>query len=261
MDDHTYLSVQNLTISFGDGENPVVSDISFAVRPGETLALVGESGSGKTLIAESIMRLRSNVSIFGEIMVDRQSILPLSYPDLIALRRRKVAHIFQEPAWALNPVLTVGYQLLEIAEGFMGKDRLFDMLKRVGFRDPRSIFRAYPHELSGGMQQRVVIAMALMNEPKLLIADEPTTAFDVILQDQILALIKALQRNLGFAMLLVTHDFSLLQRMADRVCVIHRGRIVERGTPDDIIFRPRHAYTKLLSESILVLPRELSQRE
>jgi ABC-type dipeptide/oligopeptide/nickel transport system ATPase component len=202
------------------------------------------------------MRLRPNVAISGEIFVDRQPILNLPYPDLVAIRRHKVAHIFQEPACALNPVLTVGYQLLEIAEGLGRKDRVLGMLREVGFRDPRRVFRSYPYELSGGMQQRIMIALALMNRPKLLIADEPTTAFDVILQDQILALIKALQRDLGFAMLLITHDFSILQRMADRVCVMSRGEIVERGMPDDIIFRPRHECTKLLSESILMLPRE-----
>jgi ABC-type dipeptide/oligopeptide/nickel transport system ATPase component len=202
------------------------------------------------------MRLRPNVAISGEIFVDQQPILNLPYPDLVAIRRHKVAHIFQEPACALNPVLTVGYQLLEIAEGLERKNRVFEVLRKVGFRDPQRIFRAYPYELSGGMQQRIMIALALMNRPKLLIADEPTTAFDVILQDQILALIKVLQRDLGFAMLLVTHDFSILQRMADGICVVSKGEIVERGAPDDIIFRPQHECTKLLSDSILVLPRE-----
>jgi microcin C transport system ATP-binding protein len=255
MNNNAYLSVRNLTISFTNAKSPTISDISFSINSGETLALVGESGSGKTLIAESIMRLRSDVSISGEILVDQQSILNLSLSDLIAIRRHKVAHIFQESGGALNPSLTIGYQLLEITDGFCRKKRAFDMLKQVGFMDPKRIFRAYSHELSGGMQQRAMIAIALMNRPKLLIADEPTTALDVILQNQILNLMKALQRDLGFAMLLITHDFSLLQRMADRVCVISKGKIVEQGNPNDIIFQPQHGYTKLLSESIFMLPQ------
>ncbi|MDR1435133.1 MAG: ABC transporter ATP-binding protein [Puniceicoccales bacterium] len=261
MDNSAYLSVRNLAISFTNSKEPTVRDVSFCVNSGETLALVGESGSGKTLIADTLMRLRSNVSISGEIILDGQSIPHLSLGELISLRRHKVSYIFQEPGDALNPALTIGYQLLEIADGAHKKVRTLDALKRVGFTDPKKIFRSYPHELSGGMRQRAVIAMALINKPKLLIADEPTTALDMVLQKQILELIKTLQMELGFAMLLVTHDFSLLQRMTDRVCVIHRGKIVERGTPKDIIFYPKHAYTQMLNQSILTLSEALCSRE
>jgi microcin C transport system ATP-binding protein len=252
-----YLSVQNLAISFINSEKPTVQDISFCIHSGETFALVGKSGSGKTLIAESLMRLRSNVSISGEITVEGQSILNLSPEELTLFRRNKVSYIFQEPGDALNPSLTIGYQLLEIAGGSHKKIRTLDTLRMVGFRDPKKIFRSYAHELSGGMQQRAVIAMALINKPKLLIADEPTTALDMVLQKQILELIKKLQIQLGFAVLLVTHDFSLLQRMADRVCVLYQGSIVERGTPKDIIFYPKHAYTQMLNQSILTLSEAL----
>jgi ABC-type dipeptide/oligopeptide/nickel transport system ATPase component len=254
MNNDSYLFVKNLTINFANSKKPTVQDVSFAVNCGETLALVGESGSGKTLIATSLMRLQPNVSIFGKIVLDQQSILNLPIPELIAVRRHKVSYIFQEPGNAMNPSLTIGYQLLEIAEGIRKKARILDMLGRVGFADPKKIFRSYPHELSGGMQQRAMIAMALVNNPKLLIADEPTTALDVILQKQIFDLMKNLQKELGFGILLITHDFSILQQIADCVCVIHRGEIVECGGVDDIIFRPRHAHTKLLSESILTLP-------
>ncbi|MDR2372416.1 MAG: ABC transporter ATP-binding protein [Puniceicoccales bacterium] len=262
MNNIPYLSIQNLTISFTNSTKPILHNISFTVKCGETLALVGENGTGKTLIATSITRLRSNVSISGEIILDQQSILNLSYSELMAVRRHKVSYIFQEPNDSLNPSLTIGYHLLEIADGVNKKMRILDMLRRVGFVNPKKIFRSYPHELSGGMQQRAMIAMALINHPKLLIADEPTTALDVVLQKQILDLVKNLQAELNFAILLITHDFSLLQQIADRVCVLHGGKIVERGTPDDIIFHPRHAHTKLLSEAILMIPsREIEDPE
>jgi ABC-type dipeptide/oligopeptide/nickel transport system ATPase component len=254
MSNNSYLSVRNLAISFSNAKRPTVCDISFAIDCGETLALVGKSGSGKTLIATSLMRLQSHISISGEIILDQQSILNLPLAELISIRRRKVSYIFQEPGNSLNPSLTIGYQLLEIAEGIDKKKHILDMLKKVGFTNPKQILHTYPHELSGGMQQRVMIAMALVNNPKLLIADEPTAALDVVLQKQVLDLIKKMQKELGFAILLITHDFSFLQQVADRVCVIYKGTIVERGIPDDIIFRPQHVHTKLLSESILTLP-------
>jgi ABC-type dipeptide/oligopeptide/nickel transport system ATPase component len=254
MDNNACLSVKNLTISFANSKKPTVHGVSLAVNCGKTLALVGESGSGKTLIATSLTRLQPNVSISGEIILDQQSILDLSVPELVTIRRRKVSYIFQEPGDSMNPSLAIGYQLLEIADGTNKRARLLDMLENVGFANPKKVFRSYLHELSGGMQQRVMIAMALINKPKLLIADEPTTALDVVLQKQILDLIKKLQKELGFAILLITHDFSILQQIANYVCIIHRGKIVERGIADDIIFRPKHAYTKLLAESILSLP-------
>ncbi|MDR1590706.1 MAG: ABC transporter ATP-binding protein [Puniceicoccales bacterium] len=254
MNDTPYLSVQNLTISFTNSKNNTICNVSFSIKCGETLALVGENGSGKTLIAASLTRLRSNVFISGEIILDRQSILNLSAHELIAIRRHKVSYIFQEPGNSLNPSLTIGYQLLEIVEGVDKKTRILEMLRKVGFTNPKKIFHAYLHELSGGMQQRVMIAMALINGPKLLVADEPTTALDAVLQKQILDLIKNLQSELNFAILLITHDFSILQQIADRVCVLHGGEIVERGMPDDIIFRPRHRHTRLLSEAILAFP-------
>ncbi|MDR2806786.1 MAG: ABC transporter ATP-binding protein [Puniceicoccales bacterium] len=253
MNNNVYLSVQHLTISFAKAEDPMVYDVSFNINRGETLALVGESGSGKTLIAHSLMRLLPNVFISGAIIIDNQSILDAPISELTRIRRSKVSYIFQEPSSALNPVLTLGYQLLEVAKGEGKKFQVLNLLKRVGFRDPNRILNTYPHELSGGMQQRAMIAMALINRPQLFIADEPTTALDVVLQKQILNLIQSLQKEFNFTVLLITHDFSLLRQMAHRVCVIRRGRIVECGTPRDIILYPRHEYTKLLSQSILTL--------
>ncbi|MDR0418498.1 MAG: ABC transporter ATP-binding protein [Puniceicoccales bacterium] len=253
MSNNPYLSVRNLEISFSNAKKPTVHDISLTIDYGETLALVGRSGSGKTLIATSLMRLQSHTSITGEIILDQQSILNLPLAELVSIRRRKVSYIFQEPGNSLNPSLTIGYQLLEIVEGMDKKKRILDILKKVGFTNLKQIIHAYPHELSGGMQQRVMIAMALVNNPKLLIADEPTAALDVVLQKQVLNLIKKMQKELGFAILLITHDFSFLQQVADRICVIYKGTIVEQGIPDDIIFYPQHVHTKLLSESILTL--------
>jgi microcin C transport system ATP-binding protein len=254
MSNDPYLSVKTLVITFANSKEPTVQNVSFDIHSGETLALVGESGSGKTLIAESIMRLRSNVSISGEIILDHQSLLNLPSAALIPLRRHKVSYIFQEPGDAFDPSLTIGYQFLEVLEGVDKKIRILDALQKVGFPDPKKIFRAYPHELSGGMQQRAMVALALINHPQLLIADEPTTALDVVLQKQILDLVKTLQHELNFAILFITHDFSLLQYFADRVCVIKNGKFVEQGIPHDIIFHPQNEYTKLLSESILTLP-------
>ncbi|MDR2200593.1 MAG: ABC transporter ATP-binding protein [Puniceicoccales bacterium] len=254
MDLNPYLSVKNLTIRFVNAEKPTIDGVSFSIPRHGTLALVGESGSGKTLIAETIGCLRSDTMVSGKIILGGQSLLDLPPSKLIPIRRHRISYIFQEPNMALNPVLTIGYQLVEIMDGLRKKARALDMLKKVGFSDPKRIFNAYVHELSGGMQQRAMIAIALINDPKLLIADEPTTALDVVLQKQILESIGVLQRELGFAILFITHDFSLLQRMADQVCVLNGGKIVERGTPAEIIFHPKHSHTQLLCQSVITIP-------
>ncbi|MDR3317636.1 MAG: ABC transporter ATP-binding protein [Puniceicoccales bacterium] len=253
MKENQLLSVENLSICFSDNPCPTVENINFTIFRGKTLALVGESGSGKTLIANCLMRLLPNVLIKGTIVLEKQSILNLSLKELIEIRKNRVAYIFQEPGAMLNPSLTVGYQLMEIVNEEGRKKQVLGMLERVGFTDPKKIFRSYPHELSGGMQQRVMIAMALINHPPLLIADEPTTALDVVLQKQILDLIQDLQKEFSFSMLLITHDFSLLQQLADDVCVLRAGKIIERGQANDIIFNPQNDYTKLLAQSIFTL--------
>ncbi|UPA28361.1 MAG: ABC transporter ATP-binding protein [Verrucomicrobiota bacterium] len=252
------LSVRELSIRFRDVAQPTVSGISFDLFPKKTLALVGGSGSGKTLIATNLVRLSDNVEISGKILFEGRDVLGFSPKDLEQLRRCDLAYIFQEPALALNPSLTIGYQLREIVQEKGAEKKIRTILEHVGFQDISRILRAYPHELSGGMQQRAMIALALVNKPKILVADEPTTALDVVLQKQILDLIRRLQQDLGFALLLITHDFALLPSLADEVCVLSNGKIIERGTPQEILKHPQQTYTRSLVESIFTLPRVVS---
>ena len=248
------LAVNDLTLTFRGNATPTVSGVQFAIDSGKTLALVGESGSGKTLIACSISRLlEDKVSAQGQILFEGSDILTYDAEQLRKIRQQGIAYIFQEPSASLNPSLTIGYQLREITKGNK-TERVREILSHVGFQDVARIERSYPHELSGGMQQRVMIALALINHPKLLIADEPTTAIDVVLQKQILELIQRLQKEFGFAILLITHDFALLPKLADDVCVLKEGVIVERGKPDEILRSPKHPYTRQLVDSIFTLP-------
>lgn len=244
------LSVHDLGIRFSGAVQPTVSGVNFTLFSKKTLALVGGSGSGKTLIATSLARLTEGVTYTGTIFFQGHDLLKSSEQDLEQIRRHDIAYIFQEPALALNPSLTIGYQLREIATDTQNITRI---LSRVGFKDVSKILRSYPHELSGGMQQRAMIALALVNRPKLLIADEPTTALDVVLQQQILDLIRQLQQDFGFALLLITHDFALLPALADEVCVLHAGQIIERGTPRKILKNPQKTYTRSLVDSIFTL--------
>ncbi|SDR25236.1 microcin C transport system ATP-binding protein [Rhizobiales bacterium GAS191] len=251
------LSVSDLSVAFRQGatETLAVDRISFALGAGETLALVGESGSGKSVSALSIPRLLNYPAAYhpsGEILFDGHDLLKADEAKLRAVRGNDITMVFQEPMTSLNPLHTIERQIGEILALHKGIDaravraRTLSLLEEVGIRDPGSRLDAYPHQLSGGQRQRVMIAMALANEPKLLIADEPTTALDVTVQAQILELLKDLQGRFGMAMLFITHDLHIVRRIADRVCVMQQGRIVEAGDTAEVFARPQHAYTQML---------------
>ena len=251
------LSVEDLSVSFGAGARTVeaVKHVSFTIGKGETVALVGESGSGKTVTALSILKLLPYPKAHhpsGRIYFRDTELLGADEATLMDVRGDDISMIFQEPMTSLNPLHTVEKQ---ISEGLYlhknldrtaARRRTLELLSLVGIPDAGKRLGAYPHELSGGQRQRVMIAMALANEPELLIADEPTTALDVTVQAQILKLLKELQQELGMAMLMITHDLNIVRRMADRVCVMLQGEIVEQGPVEDIFERPQHDYTKKL---------------
>jgi len=256
------LEIDNLTVSFDTeaGLLRAVDRISLEIAPGETLGLVGESGCGKSVTAASVLRLipiPPGQIIHGTIrLAGKGDLLSLPAEELSSVRGQEVAMIFQDPMTSLNPVFTVEKQLGEVLRLRFGMDkraaraRSNEMLRTVGIPDPEARLGAYPHELSGGMKQRVMIAMALLSEPKLLIADEPTTALDVTIQAQILQLIRELQQRTGAAVLFITHDMGVVAEMCDRVAVMYAGRIVERGDVFEIFERSRHPYTTGLLQSI-----------
>jgi microcin C transport system ATP-binding protein len=245
------LAIRDLTISFGPFE--AVRDVSFDIAPGETLALVGESGSGKSVTALSALRLLpASAHLDGDILFEGENLARADDAVLRTVRGNRVGMIFQEPMSSLNPVHTIGRQIGEVLAVHQGlrktaaRARTIELLDAVGIPDPASRLDDYPHQLSGGQRQRVMIAMAIANDPKLLIADEPTTALDVTVQAQILDLLKSLQRKNGMAMLFITHDLSIVRRIADRVCVMTQGEIVESGPVETIFANPQHDYTKHL---------------
>ena len=250
------VSVKNLSVEFGEGESAsrVVKGVSFEIAKGETVALVGESGSGKTVSALSILKLLPNSASHptGEILFEGMDIVKASENDMRGIRGQKISIIFQEPMTTLNPLHTIEKQVGEIIKLHQNLDdattrvRVIELLTKVGIRDPEKRLAGYPHQLSGGQRQRVMIAIALANEPDLLIADEPTTALDVTIQAQILELLKKLQKEMGMAMLLITHDLGIVRRMADRVYVMQNGDIVETGSAKDVFEKPKHAYTRHL---------------
>lgn len=254
------LEVNNLHTSFFTdvGEVKAVNGISFHLEPGKTLGIVGESGSGKSVTAYSIMQILAQTGRIteGEVKYKGQDITKFSEKEMQSFRGSKCSIIFQDPMTSLNPVFTVGYQLEEAimlhtnktkAEA---KERAIELLSLVGVNDPEKRLKQYPHEHSGGMRQRDMIAMALACEPDILIADEPTTALDVTIQAQILDLMKELQEKLGMAIIMVTHDLGVIASMCDEIIVMYGGRVCERGTADDIFYRPAHEYTKGLLRSI-----------
>ncbi|MEG6508464.1 ABC transporter ATP-binding protein [Methyloligella sp. 2.7D] len=256
----TLLSVKDLSVDFGRGETPThaVRDVSFEIGKGETLALVGESGSGKTVSALSILQLLPYPSAShpsGEIVFKGDNLMKAKQSDLRRIRGNEISMIFQEPMTSLNPLHTIEAQVAEamiIHQGLSSKAaraRVLELLDAVGIEDPKGRLASYPHQLSGGQRQRVMIAMALANEPDLLIADEPTTALDVTIQAQILELLLELRKKLNMAMLLITHDLGIVRKMADRVCVMTKGEIVERGATKQIFTAPKHPYTKHLLSS------------
>ncbi|ENY8011387.1 ABC transporter ATP-binding protein [Vibrio fluvialis] len=256
----TLLTIENLSVGFGRAGNvePVTHQVSLSIRKGETLALVGESGSGKSVTANAILKLLPKSSahyLEGKIDFAGTNTLACSERQLRGIRGGRIGMIFQEPMVSLNPLHKVGKQLVEtlaIHRGMRQKKAeslAISWLEKVGIRNPTLKINAYPHELSGGERQRVMIAMALINEPELLIADEPTTALDVSIQAQILDLLKSLQQELGMAMLFITHDLSIVRRIADRVAVMQEGRLVEENECKALFSEPKHPYTKLLIES------------
>ena len=254
------LSVQNLHTSFhtDKGEVKAVNGVTFNLEKGKILGIVGESGSGKSVTAYSIMRiLEKNGRITeGKILYKGQDIAEFSEKQMREFRGKCCSIIFQDPMTSLNPVFTVGNQLREAIELHTDRKvkeaeaRAIEMLTLVGVNEPEKRVKQYPYELSGGMRQRVMIAMALACEPDILIADEPTTALDVTIQAQILELMQSLQKKLGMAIIMVTHDLGVIADMCDEIIVMYGGRVCERGTAEDIFYRPHHEYTKGLLRSI-----------
>src|SRR5215467_5583474 len=251
------LAVRDLSVAFHQqgGTSLAVNRVSFEIKRGECVALVGESGSGKSVSALSILKLlpypaASHPS--GSIRFKGREILPLSENDIREIRGNDISIIFQEPMTSLNPLHTIEAQIGEILKLHHGigssaaRARTLQLLTQVGIPEPETRLGSYPHQLSGGQRQRVMIAMALANEPDLLIADEPTTALDVTVQAQILILLKELQTRLGMAMLFITHDLGIVRKLADTVCVMKEGKIVETGPVERVFTAPQHAYTRAL---------------
>ncbi len=247
------LTVRNLRVAFAGNE--VVHGIDFTIAPGEKVALVGESGSGKTVTALSLLRLVANAEIGGKALFSGRDLLSLAERELRAVRGKEIAMIFQEPMTALNPLMTVGQQIAEVLElkqaltHVQSAQAAIELLARTGIPDAQRRANSYPHQLSGGQRQRAMIAMALTCQPRLLLADEPTTALDVSLRGQILDLLSRLQQKNGMAVLLITHDLNLVRRFADRVIVMEDGHVVEQGCTSDVFSRPQHAYTQRLIAS------------
>lgn len=247
------LSVQNLSVYFGD--NKVVDDVSFSIAQGEKFALVGESGSGKTVTSLAVMHLNQEARYTGKILFNEDSVLDKTPAQLQRLRGNDVAMIFQEPMTALNPLFTIGNQIAEVLmlhQGLSTKAaalRTVELLDRTGIPEPARRALSYPHQLSGGQRQRAMIAMALACEPKLLIADEPTTALDVTVQVQILALLNQLQREENMAVLMISHDLNMVRHFADRVGVMEKGRLIELADTNTLFSAPREAYTQKLLQS------------
>ncbi|MBU9835452.1 ABC transporter ATP-binding protein [Rahnella sp. L72c] len=257
------LSVKHLTTSFRGEDDwlPVVRDLSFDVYPGETLAIVGESGSGKSVTSLSVMRLlkAQGSKIEGEVWLNQRSLLALSDKQMRDIRGNDMAMIFQEPMTSLNPTFSIGRQIAESLKRHRGmssaqaRAETLRLLEKVRIPNANARFDEYPHQFSGGMRQRVMIAMALALKPKLLIADEPTTALDVTIQGQILDLIKTLQEEEGMAVLFITHDMGVVAEIADRTLVMYRGEAVESGVTEDIFHRPQHPYTRALLAAVPTL--------
>ena len=253
----TLLSVESLSIGFTTASQSiqVVHDATFSIGHGERLALVGESGSGKTITALSVLRLSPDAHYSGRILFDGRDLLSADLAEVRRIRGREIAVVFQEPMSALNPLFTAGDQIAELLERHEGLSRsqalsqAQALLARTQISDPKRCAAAYPHELSGGQRQRVLIAMALACRPRLLIADEPTTALDVTVQRQIIALLDSLQQEFGMSVLLITHDLPLVQTFADRVAVMQGGRLVEFGKTAEVFAQPAHPYTRRLIDS------------
>jgi peptide/nickel transport system ATP-binding protein/oligopeptide transport system ATP-binding protein len=253
------LEIKNLKLEFGSPQKPLraVDGVSLHINSGETLCLVGESGCGKSVTALSVARLVPSPParyVDGQILLNGEDVLRMSKTQLREIRGGVVSYIFQEPGSSLNPVFRVGHQIMESLKlhrpQFATDEEVIRLLKLVGIPAPESRIRDYPHQLSGGMQQRIMIAMALASEPKLLVADEPTTALDVTIQAQIIELLRDLKQRLGMSILLITHNLGIVGDIADRVAVMYSGQIVELSPADALLARPLHPYTQALMNSI-----------
>ena len=250
------------------GEVKALNGVSFSMEEGEVLGIVGESGSGKSVTAYSVMGLTAHPSklIGGTINFNGHQIDKMSEKEMRKIRGNEVSIIFQDPMTSLNPVYTIGNQITEVICLHTGKskkeahDRAKELLELVGINEPAKRLKQYPHELSGGMRQRVMIAIALACEPKLLIADEPTTALDVTIQAQILELMQELRKKLGMSIIMITHDLGVVASMCERIAVMYAGHIVEYGTADEIFYEPKHEYTKGLIKSIPKLNVQETER-
>ena len=263
------LEVRDLTISFrsDDGDIPAVRSVSFSVEKGETLAIVGESGSGKSVTAMALTKLLPEppaVYQAGEILLDGQSILGMNEKMLRSVRGNRIAYIFQEPATSLNPVFSIYDQIAETIrlhrpEVRVVRPEVIYWLDQVGIVDPARRLKDYPFQLSGGMQQRVMIAMALCCQPAILVADEPTTALDVTIQRQILDLFQTLKSKYGMSIILITHNFGIISGLADKVAVMFRGRVVELGNTEMVLRQPQHPYTRALIECVPKLGLKLNR--
>ena len=259
------LEVNHLSIYFRD--QAVVRDLSFSVQQGEVLGLVGESGSGKSLTSLSILRLLDGAArVEGTIRFQGENLLALKPEQMRQYRGRKIAMIFQEPMTALNPVMPVGRQIAEAIETHQPRldrkqvrDGVIQAMAAVSIAEPELRLRDYPHQFSGGQRQRLLIAMALVNQPSLLIADEPTTALDVTVQAQILLLLKELQQRNGLGMLFISHDLAVVAQVADRVAVMRKGLLLETGTRDQVFLHPGHAYTRSLLGAVPTLTTDRNQ--
>lgn len=260
------LNIDGLKLSFFTpaGEVKALNDVNIELKQGDVLGIVGESGSGKSVTAFSLMRLtpENGKVIGGETNFNGHTITSMTEKEMRKIRGKEVSIIFQDPMTSLNPVYTIGNQICEVIRLHTDKDkkqakaRAIELLELVGINEPEKRLKQYPHELSGGMRQRVMIAIALACEPKLLIADEPTTALDVTIQAQILELMMELKDKLGMSIIMITHDLGVVASMCDKIAVMYAGRIVEYGTTDDIFYNPRHEYTKGLINSIPRLDEE-----
>ena len=257
------LEVNDLHVSFHTpaGEVKAVSGVSFQLERGKVLGIVGESGSGKSVTAYSIMQLleKKGTNISGSVRLNGQELVGADEKVMKEIRGNRISIIFQDPMTSLNPTYTIGHQLTEgillhtSRNAKQAKARALEMLTLVGVNEPEKRMKQYPHQLSGGMRQRIMIAMALSCEPDLLIADEPTTALDVTIQAQILELMQSLQKEMGLAIMMITHDLGVVAQMCDEVIVMYAGSICEQGSAEDIFYNPRHAYTRGLLRSVPTL--------
>ncbi|MGF6767734.1 ABC-type dipeptide/oligopeptide/nickel transport system ATPase component [Paraburkholderia sp. GAS199] len=267
------LSIENLRVSFGSGktQTEVLHGLDLQVGRGDAVGLVGESGSGKSVASLAVLGLLGNAGRIsgGRIVLDGEDLGRASEARMRALRGRRISMIFQDPATALNPAFTIGAQLADVIRahrplrGSAIRDEVHAVLARVGFKDPRITARAYPHELSGGMKQRAMIAAAIVCEPALLLADEPTTALDVTVQAQIVELLRKLVSEMDLGLVFITHNLDLVAELCSRAVVLKQGDVVEAGPVEDIFLRPAHDYTRHLIASIPRLPvtREASRRQ